>query len=167
MNPREIAQALAAVTVVADAAKARKDQLRADLLAALDEAGADSARAELPDGQPVGKASLAGGKRSPVVVSDDDLASYVQQDSPSEVVVRVRESYRRVLLDRLVEGPDGMAVDPATGVIVPGVVFAEGTRYVSMRFDRQGRDAVMGALMSGALPWEITAPLEIEGGNHG
>lgn len=167
MTPREIAQALAVTTVIADAAKERKDELRALLLDALDALGADSAKAELPDGTTVGKASLAGGKPKANVSNEDALTGWVAENAPTEVVWRVRESYRRALLDRLEPGPAGVAVDPSTGEIVPGVTFTASNPYVSMRFDRDGRAAIIDALRSGEIALDIahtTANPQLPGG---
>jgi hypothetical protein len=158
VTPRDIAQALAVTTVIADAAKERKDELRALLLEALDDMGADSAKAELPDGTSLGKASLAGGKPRATVSNEDVLTAWVSDNAPTEIVWRVREAYRKALLDRLEPGPDGAAVDPATGEIVPGVTFTPTSAYVSMRFDRDGRAAVIDALRSGAVALDITPP---------
>lgn len=158
----ELTRALAVVSVIADAAKARKDELRAEILGKLLDLGAASANATLPDGTAVGKASAVEGKPKAVVISEDLLAEYVQQDSPSEVVLRVREAYRRHLLDRLIPGPEGNAVDPDTGVIVPGVRFAEGSSYVSMRFSKNGREDILDALQQGTVALDITARGEIE-----
>lgn len=162
MTLQRLTQELAVVTVVADAAKARKDELRGEILDALRAVGADSAKSALPDGTQVGKASAVTRKRTAVVESEDELARYVEQDSPTEVVLRVRESYRRVLLDRLVEGPDGEAVDPDTGVIVPGVRFGAGSEYVSMRFTKTGREDVMEAIRNRAVALDGTTIGEIE-----
>jgi hypothetical protein len=158
MTPRDIARALAVTTVIADAAKERKDELRAALVDALDDMGADSAKADLPDGTPIAKATLAGGKPRASVTSDDALTEWVSVNAPTEVVWRVREAYRKALLDRLVPGPDGAAVDPATGEVVPGVTFTTGATYVSVRFDRDGRAAVIDALRSGVIALDITPP---------
>jgi hypothetical protein len=158
----ELARALAVVTVIADAAKARKDELRVEILGMLQELGAAAANATLPDGTQVGKASAVESKLKPVVLSEDRLAEYVQQDSPSEVVLRVRDVYRRALLDRLVVGPENCAVDPATGVIVPGVKFADSPSYVSMRFAKDGRGVVLAALHEGRVALDVTGGGEIE-----
>jgi hypothetical protein len=158
----ELTRALAVVSVIADAAKTRKDELRGEILGIMKDLGAASANATLPDGTAVGKASAVEGKPKAVVLSEDLLAEYVQQDSPSEVVLRVREAYRRALLERLVPGPDGSAVDPETGVIVPGVRFGEGSAYVSMRFAKDGRENVLEALKAGQVSLDITARGEIE-----
>lgn len=158
MNPREIARALAVTAVIADAAKARKDELRADLAHALDALGADSAKADLPDGTNVAKASLVAGKPRAAVVDEDAMTGWVAENHPTEVVFRVRDTYRKVVLDRLIPGPDGAAVDPYTGEIVPGVRFSNPAPYVSLRFDRDGRDHVIDALRQGAVSLDLTAP---------
>ena len=163
MNLPELTQALAVVTVVADAAKARKDELRGEILEALAAVGADSAKACLPDGTQVGKASQVSKASRPVVESEDSLARWVEEEAPTEVVLRVRDVYRRILLDRLVEGPDGEAVDPVTGSIVPGVRFGSGSEYVSMRFTKTGREDVMEAIRNRRVAMDGTTSGEIEG----
>lgn len=151
MTPRDLAAALALTTVIADAAKARKDEIRAALSAALDDVGADSVRAELPDGTRVSKSSLIA--PSPKASVDDEaaFATWVETSRPDEIIKTVRESYKRVILDGLVPTPYGTAIDPETGEVVPGVRFRTGATYISTRFERDGRDAIVAAIRDGVI----------------
>jgi plasmid stabilization system protein ParE len=151
MTPRDLAAALALTTVIADAAKARKDDLRAALAAALDDVGADSVRAELPDGTRVAKSTLITPNPKPVVSDEAAFAGWVEGFRPDEIVRTVRDSYKRVILERLASTPDGTAIDPETGEVVPGVRFSTGATYVSTRFEKDGRDAIVTAIRDGAI----------------
>ena len=117
MTPRDLAAALAITTVIADAAKARKDEIRAALAAALDDVGADSVRAELPDGARVSKSTLITPNPKPVVSDETAFAAWVETFRPDEIVRTVRDSYKRVILERLASTPDGTAIDPDTGEV--------------------------------------------------
>lgn len=156
-TPRDLALALAAVSVIADAAKERKDQLREELRDALDALGADSAGALLPDGTIVGKASLTLPKAKATVTDESAFTGHVASSHPTEVVMRVRESFQRGYLDTLIPGPDGTAVDPSTGEVVPGVRFGDRAAFVSMRFASDGRRAVTDAIRTGTVTLDLTA----------
>jgi hypothetical protein len=151
MTPRDLAAALALTTVIADAAKTRKDEIRAALAAALDDVGADSVRAELPDGTRVSKSTLIAPNPKPVVSDEAAFAAWVEGFRPDEIVKTVRESYKRVVLERLASTPDGTAIDPETGEVVPGVRFTTGATYVSTRFEKDGRDAIVTAIREGLI----------------
>ena len=159
MTPRELALALAATTVVADAAKERKDELRDLLLSALDSLGADSAAASLPDGTTVAKTSIVAPDAQAKVADEAAYSAHIADSYPTEVqtLVIVRESFSKHYLSTLVQGPDGEAVDPDTGEIVPGVKFANRSPYVSTRFTKDGRAAIVDAIRSGQIPLELTA----------
>lgn len=174
MTPRDLAAALALTTVIADAAKARKDEIRQRLADSLDDVGADSVRAELPDGTRVSKSTLITPNPKPVVSDEAALAAWVEAFRPDEIVKTVRESYRRVLLDGLASTPDGTAIDPETGEVVPGVRFATGATYVSTRFEKEGREAIVAAIRDGVIePATVLAALSaltpapaLPGGSH-
>lgn len=151
MTPRDLAAALALTTVIADAAKARKDEIRQRLAESLDNVGADSVRAELPDGTRVSKSTLITPNPKPVVSDEAAFAAWVEALRPDEIIKTVRESYRRVVLERLASTPDGIAIDPDTGEVVPGVRFTTGATYVSTRFEKDGRDAIVAAIRDGII----------------
>jgi hypothetical protein len=153
-NPRELALQLAAVTLLADVAKAERDRLRAALAVALDEAGADGTRAEVA-GERIAKVSLVQPSAKPGVHDEAAFTNHVAANRPDEVVRSVRESYRRVYLDSLQPTSSGEAVDPATGELVPGVRYHVGTAYITTRFDKGGRDALANALRTGTYQYSL------------
>lgn len=160
MNPREIARALAVTTVIADAAAEHKDRLRAELLEALDDVGADAVAVTLPDGTKVAKSALVAPAPRARLTDEDQFAAWCADTSPHNVEVRtvVRPAWQKAILDRVVPGPDGAAVDPDTGEVVPGVTFTTGSAYVSTRFDKEGRAAVLDALRAGTVTLDLTTP---------
>lgn len=171
MTPRDLAAALAVTTVIADAAKARKDEIRAALAAALDDVGADSVRAELPDGARVAKSTLITPNPKPAVFDEAALAAWVETFRPDEIIRTVRDSYKRVILERLASTPDGTAIDPDTGEVVPGVRFTTGATYISTRFEKDGRDAIVAAIRDGIIePAAVLSALSpapaLPGGSH-
>lgn len=155
MTPRELALRLAVISVVADRAKEIKDGLRAEVLASLDEIGADSASATLPDGTKVAKVGIVAPKPRVRVLNEQAYTDHVAQEHPDEIVRSVRESFSRHYLETLLPTDDGQAVDPRTGAIVPGVVFTEATPYPSLRFEKTGRDEVIHALSEGLLTLDL------------
>ena len=160
MTPRDLAAALAVTTVIADAAKARKDEIRAALAAALDDVGADSVPAELPDGTRVSKSALISPTPRASVDDEGAFSAWVETSRPDEIIKTVRESYKRVVLERLASTPDGIAIDPDTGEVVPGVHFSTGATYISTRFERDGRDAIVAAIRDGIIePAAVLAAL--------
>jgi hypothetical protein len=84
--------------------------------------------------------------------------------SPGEIVRSVRDSYKRVLLEPLAPTSDGLAVDPETGELVPGVSFRQSSPYVSTRFDKGGRESVIDALRAGSVALDLAAAPQLEGG---
>jgi hypothetical protein len=160
VTPRDLAAALALTTVIADAAKTRKDEIRYALADALDDVGADSVRAELPDGTRVAKSTLMTPNPKPVVSDEAAFTGWVEGFRPDEIIKTVRDSYKRVVLERLAATPDGTAIDPETGEVVPGVRFTTGASYVSTRFEKEGRAAIVEAIREGLIePAAVLAAL--------
>jgi hypothetical protein len=157
MSLREDALTVAVLRALADRIRDASDTARDRMRAALSDAGADSASAEL-DGTRVAKVTLAGGKPVARVADDAAFTAWVQATHPTEVETRVRESYRtKVLTDTT---KSGAPVDPLTGEIVPGVEITTGTAYVSTRFEKGGRDAVAQAWAAGVLADALRAAIE-------
>jgi len=155
MTPRDLAVRLAALTVIADRVTEEREATRDAIVTALDDLGGDSVRAELPDGTRIGKASIAAPKPSPRVIDAEALTGWAAESHPTEVVWRLRESFQKALLDRLVPGPDGAAVDPLTGEVIPGVQFTERSRYPSFRFESDGKALMADALASGLVVLDL------------
>jgi hypothetical protein len=165
MNLRELALRLAAITVVADAAKEAKDRLRDEFATQLNAVGADAAKAAL-EGTEVAKVSLVSPKSSPVVLHESAFVAYVENSNPAEIVRSVRDSYKKAFLENVVE-VNGEAIYTPTGEVLPFISFKSRESYVSTRFSKDGRDVIASAFRSGAInPAEllIDEPLEIEAG---
>ena len=81
MNLRELAFQLSAITLIADAAKEAKDRLRREFAAALDEVGADAAKAVL-EGEEIAKVSLIHPKTSAEVLNEKAFVDWVKSNCP-------------------------------------------------------------------------------------
>lgn len=163
MNLRELALRLAAITVIADAAKEEKDRLRDQFAARLNEVGADAAKAAL-EGTEVAKVSLVSPKASATINNDSAFVAFVEKDRPDEIVKTVRESYRKYVLDNISE-IDGEAVYHPTGEVLSFVSFKPREPYVSTRFAKGGRETIADAFRNRTLnPAELidTPMAEIE-----
>lgn len=160
MNPKQLAQDLAVVSLVADIAKEHRDRLRADMHDLMLEVGADATSFDI-DGERIAKVSLIAPKAAAHVADEAALIRWVAERRPDEIVQSVRESYRKFLLDSLVAGPDGMAVDPATGEVVDGVHFTERAAYVSTRFDKDGRAHLAAAIKNGRVAVNLPGTLDV------
>lgn len=156
-NLRDMALQLAAVTLVADLAKDERDRIRAEFVHALNDAGADSTRAEI-DGERIAKVTLVQPSAKPSVINEDAFTKHVAAMRPDEIVSKVRESYRKVYLDSLIATDDGDAIDPDTGEVVNGVRFAVSGGYVSTRFEKQGRERLGAAIKAGQVSYYLPEP---------
>lgn len=156
MTPKQLALRLAALTLLEDKIKTERETTREQVMTALDELGGDQVRAELPDGTRIAKVSIAAPKPSARVTDEQALTGWVAESMPTEVLMRIRDSYKKVLLDRLVPAEDGSAVDPDTGEIVPGVHFTERNRYPSIRFEPEGKTALEAAFRAGTVGLDLT-----------
>ena len=159
------------VTLTVEGAAVSSHEIRAALAAALDDVGADSVRAELPDGARVSKSTLITPNPKPVVSDETAFAAWVETFRPDEIVRTVRDSYKRVILERLASTPDGLAIDPDTGEVVPGVRFSTGATYVSTRFEKEGRETIVAAIRDGVIePAAVLSALSpapaLPGGSH-
>ncbi len=145
---REQALRVAVLRALTDRIIEARDAARAELQATLTELGADRATAEL-DGVKVASLTLAGGKRSARVADERAFLSWVQTHRPGEVEQRVRDAYRRQLLDAA--SAAGAPVDPNTGEVIPGVEVADGTSYIATTFTPGGRERIAAAWVAGEL----------------
>ena len=149
MNLRELALRLSAITVIADAAKEAKDRLRDEFAQALNAVGADAAKAAL-NGTEVAKVSLVSPKPSASVLNEQALTSWVKANWETEIVESVRESFRKVILDKI-ENNNGVAVYPETGEVLDFISFKQRESYVSTRFATGGREVILEAFANGEL----------------
>lgn len=132
---------------------AKKDT-HAALAALMAETGATSVKVDLPGLGQVATVTLAAGKPSARVADERAFLNWVCEHAPTEVEPRVRETYRRRLLD---EATKMGAACTANGEAIDGVEITEAEPYVSTRFVPGGRDAIGQAWRTGQLPASLPA----------
>jgi hypothetical protein len=157
MDIKKLSLELAAIAMIADAAKKRKDELRAQLQAEMDGIGADRVKAEL-DGDVIAYVTTSKPKFKWEVISERKFVEWVKDNHPSEIVESVRESFREVILDKF-NYVDDAAIDP-NGEIVDWLVGHIAEPYLVTKFHSDGREKLRDAFLSNAIdPKKV---LEIE-----
>jgi len=149
MNLRDTALRLAAITVIADAAKEAKEQYRAEFQKQLADVGADAAKALLEETE-VAKVSLVTPKSSPTIFDEHAFFKFVEENYSEHIVKQVHEAFRKVFLENVIE-VNGEAMYTPTGEFLPFIQFSQRTPYVSTRFAKGGREAVVDAMRYGSL----------------
>lgn len=149
MNLRELAFQLSAITLIVDAAKEAKERLRREFASALDEVGADAAKAMLA-GEEIAKVSLINPKTSAQVLNESSFISWVKTNWEYEIVESVRDSFRKHILES-VENVDGKAIYPRTGEVLDFIHFNSREPYIATRFKDGGREALIEAFRAGVL----------------
>ncbi|MFY7812324.1 MAG: hypothetical protein ACOVQZ_00585 [Candidatus Nanopelagicaceae bacterium] len=157
MDIKKLSLELAAIAMIADAAKKRKDELRAQLQAEMDGIGADRVKAEL-DGEVIAYVTTSKPKFKWEVISERKFVEWVKDNHPSEIVESVRESFREVILDKF-NYVDDAAIDP-NGEIVDWLVGHISEPYLVTKFHSDGREKLRDAFVSNSIdPKKV---LEIE-----
>jgi len=156
MNLRELAFQLSAITLIVDAAKVAKERLRREFASALEEVGADAAKAML-EGEEIAKVSLIHPKTSAQVLNESAFISWVKENWEYEIVESVRDSFRKHILDS-VENVDGKAIYPGTGEVLDFINFNSRDAYIATRCKDGGREALIEAFRAGSVtPNEVMA----------
>lgn len=157
MKIKEVSLELAAVAMIADAAKKRKDELRAQLQGYMEEIGADRVKAEL-DGETIAYVTTSKPKFKWEVISERKFVEWVKDNHPSEIVETVRDSFRELILDKF-NYVDDAAIDP-NGEIVDWLVGHISEPYLVTKFHSDGREKLRDAFISNSIdPKKV---LEIE-----
>ena len=157
MDIKKLSLELAAIAMIADAAKKRKDELRAQLQAEMDGIGADRVKAEL-DGEVIAYVTTSKPKFKWEVISERKFVEWVKDNHPSEIVESVRESFREVILDKF-NYVDDAAID-SNGEIVDWLVGHIAEPYLVTKFHSDGREKLRDAFVSNSIdPKKV---LEIE-----
>ena len=157
MDIKKLSLELAAISMIADAAKKRKDELRAQLQGEMDGIGADRVKAEL-DGEVIAYVTTSKPKFKWEVISERKFVEWVKDNHPSEIVESVRESFRDVILDKF-NYVDDAAIDP-NGEIVDWLVGHISEPYLVTKFHSDGREKLRDAFVSNSIdPKKV---LEIE-----
>ena len=161
MGIKEISLELATVSLIADQAKKRKDELRAELKGYKDQVGADRVKAELAD-EVVAYITTTKPKFKWVIKSDRKFVEWVKANVPSEIVETVRESSIDAILDKF-NYVDELVIDP-NGEPVDWLEGSESEPYLTTKFHGDGRvklrDAIIG--LNGRQEIDIYRTLELE-----
>lgn len=132
MNRAQRAQRIVQLEQLAAYAQQKADDLRVDLAT---EAHAEyQEHGSVPSWRFPGVAQigLTVGRRRTVVADESAFTGYVLSEFPDEIEPKVRQQFRKILLERLIEFPDGL-MDPGTGQFVPGVRIDHGGQPRDLR----------------------------------
>jgi hypothetical protein len=152
-NLRDLALEIAAITTVIDHLTEKKETLRSEFQGFANELGADATKAML-DGKEIAKISLVNPKPKPHITDEKAFLTYVKTFHAIEIVESVRDSFKKVFLDRVAPHEDG-AIDPETGELFDFVEFKQGNAYISTRFQPEGRASIIEAIANHHLPLAI------------
>jgi hypothetical protein len=123
---RDAAARAVVYQIIEQAAKARKDEAKAELtqLQPGDTVGGQW------DGQLLGKATMTAGRTRLVVTDEGKLLAWLQSNHPTEIVISPNPAYLKALEST---ARNVGAVIDNQGEIVPGVELTHGDPYVSVR----------------------------------
>ena len=157
MDIKKLSLELAAISLIADAAKKRKDELRSQLQGHMDDIGADRVKAELGD-DVVAYVTTSKPKFKWEVINERKFVDWVADNHPTEIVESVRESFRDVILDKFTY-LDDLVIDP-NGEPVDWLVGHLSEPYLTTKFHSDGREKLRDALVSNSI--EPKKILELE-----
>ena len=158
---KEISLELAAVSLIADQAKKRKDELRAYLQGYMNQVGADRVKAELGD-EVVAYITTTKPKFKWVVQNQRQFVQWVKDNIPSEIVESIRESSIDAILDKF-NFVDDLVIDP-NGEPVDWLVGSESEPYLTTKFHGEGREKLRNAIigLNGSQEIDVRKVLELE-----
>jgi hypothetical protein len=161
MGIKEISLELAAVSLIADQAKKRKDELRAQLQGYMEQVGADRVKAELGD-EVVAYVTTTKPKFKWVIKSDRKFVEWVKANIPSELVETVRESSIDAILDKF-NYIDDLVIDP-NGEPIDWLEGSHSEPYITTKFHGDGRVKLRNAIigLNGRQEIDIYRTLELE-----
>lgn len=159
-NLRDLAFEVAALTTLVDYLDEKKDQLKAEFAQVAAEAGADASKAML-FGEEIAKISVVSPKPKPHIIDESKFFHHIKTFQPHEIQEVVRESFRKVWLERLAPHEDG-AIDPWSGEIIDFVKFGESKGYISTRFQPEGRNKFISAFREHKIALAIGDDGEIQ-----
>ena len=157
MDIKKLSLELAAISMIADAAKKRKDELRSQLQGHMDDIGADRVKAEL-DGEVIAYVLTSKPKFKWEILNDRKFIEWVKANHPTEIVESVRESFKDVILDKF-NYVDDIAIDP-NGEPVDWLVGNTSEPYLMTKFHSDGREKLRDAFVSNSI--DARKVLEIE-----
>ena len=139
--------------VLEQAAKARKDEAKAELaqLQPGDTVGGQW------DGQLLGKATMTAGRTKLVVTDEAKLLEWLQKNHPTEIVFSPNPAYLKAL--ESTARSVGAVIDNQ-GEVVPGVELVSGEPYVSVRKEKDAPFLVAQLLSGGRISLDGIKALE-------
>jgi len=161
MEMKQISLELAAVSLIADQAKKRKDELRAYLQGYMAQVGADRVKAELGD-EVVAYITTSKPKFKWVVKSDKKFIDWVKANIPSEIVESVRESSVDAILDKF-NYVDELVIDP-NGEPIDWLEGSQSEPFLMTKFHEDGREKLREAIigLNGSQEIDVRKVLELE-----
>lgn len=133
--------------LIADFAKARKDEARAWLN---DHMGPDAAAVKaVANGETIGRATWVEPEDSVVVTSEIEFHEYIRRKIPDAIIQTVNPAIRKAVLDNA-KVVDGMVID-RDGERIYGVKVRQSKPYVYVRKSPEARAAVEELLSGGRL----------------
>ena len=157
MDIKKLSLELAAISMIADAAKKRKDELRSQLQGHMDDIGADRVKAEL-NGEVIAYVTTTKPKFKWEVLNERKFVEWVMDHMVDEVVTTVRESSREAILNKFTY-VDDVVVDP-NGEIVDWLIGNTSEPYLTTKFHSDGREKLRDAFVSNSI--DARKVLEIE-----
>ena len=157
MDIKKLSLELAAISMIADAAKKRKDELRSQLQGHMDHIGADRVKAEL-DGEVIAYVTTSKPKFKWEILNDRKFMQWVKANHPTEIVESVRESFVDVILEKF-NYVDHIAIDP-NGEPVDWLIGNTSEPYLTTKFHSDGREKLRDAFVSNSI--DARKVLEIE-----
>lgn len=101
------------------------------------------------DGTELGKASLVGGTTKATVVDEDALLKWVMREKPHLIRKIVDTVWRNRILG--IAEKEGVAIDPDTGALIPGIEITEGNPYVKVTPNTAARERMAAIVESSGL----------------
>jgi hypothetical protein len=141
---RDAAARAVVFQVIEQAAKARKDDAKAEL----SQLEPGDTVAGKWDGQTLGKATKTAGRTKLVVTDEAALLAWLQKHHPTEIVVSPNQAYLKALEST---ARNVGAVIDSLGEIVPGVELTHGDPYISVRKEPDAPFLVAQLLSNGRI----------------
>ena len=141
---RDAAARAAVWQVIEQAAKARKEEAKAELLAL--EHG-DTVAGKV-NGQIVGKASWSKGRAKLVVTDERAFVNWVAGHYPTEIISQINPAFIRSLEQRAKD--TGAPID-LYGEVVPGVEIQTSDPFLTVRREKDADEIVAGLLAHGRI----------------
>jgi len=153
MTIKEMSLRLAAISVIADAAKAAKDDLRQQLQAEMDKIGADRVKAEFGD-EAIAYVTTSKPRFKWEITDERGFINWVKDYFPSEITEAVRQGSIDRLLEKL-QFVDDLVVDH-NGEEIKWAIGIQAEPYLVTKFHSGGREKLREALVR-----QIIEPMSI------